>query len=218
LGLVTLGRNNQIHSHAVLGDKPQHLKYQGEPTRLDIGDNNVIRENVTIHRGTTQSWATRVGNNNFLMAGSHIAHDCVIGNNCLLANGALVGGHCEVGDNAYLSGNSALHQFVRVGRLALLSGVSATTKDIPPFMIQQNINCVVGVNVIGMRRAGIPSASIDGVRRAFQILYRENLTVPQALPRIEADLGGSAEVAELVAFIRASSRGIILNTLRREAA
>src|SRR5205823_7225294 len=140
-------------------------------------------EHVTIHGGTTASWVTRVGSHNYLMAGSHIGHDSQVGNHCILANGALVGGHCTLADNVYMSGNSAVHQFVRVGRLALLSGLSGSTKDIPPFIILQNINVVVAVNVIGMRRAGIASAAIDAVRQAFRILYRSRLTVPQSLAR-----------------------------------
>jgi UDP-N-acetylglucosamine acyltransferase len=217
IGPLTMGCHNRVFTGAVLGEEPQHLKYQGEPTRVEIGDHNVLRENVTIHRGTTASWATRLGSHNFLMAGSHVAHDCHIGNHCILANGALLGGHCVLEDHVYLSGNSALHQFVRVGRLALLSGLSASTKDIPPFIIQQNINCVVGVNVVGMRRAGIPTPHIDAVRQAYHILYREAHLLQHALAQIERDLGGVPEVAEMVAFIRSSSRGIILHTTRDAA-
>jgi UDP-N-acetylglucosamine acyltransferase len=217
IGPLTMGCDNVVFSGAVLGEEPQHLKYRGEPTRLEIGDHNVIRENVTVHRGTTASWLTRIGSHNFLMAGSHVAHDCRVGDHCILANGALVGGHCVLEDHVYLSGNCAVHQFVRVGRLALLSGVSASTKDIPPFIIQQRINCVVGVNVVGMRRAGIPTDHIDAVRRAFHILYREDHVLQQALARIEKEFAGVAEVDELVSFIRTSARGIILH-LDRDAA
>lgn len=218
IGPLVMGAGNSVFSHAVLGEQPQHVKYQGEPTRLEIGDHNIFREHVTVHRGTTHSWVTRIGSHNFLMANSHVAHDCVVGDHCILANGALLGGHCTLEDGVYLSGNCAVHQFVRIGRLALLSGVSATTKDIPPFVIQQYINCVVGVNVVGMRRAGIPSAHIDAVRRAFHILYREGRLVPDALARIDAELGTVAEVAELAAFVRASSRGINLGFGRGAAA
>jgi UDP-N-acetylglucosamine acyltransferase len=218
LGMLTMGQGNEVYSHAVLGDRPQHLKYQGEPTRVEIGDCNVIREHVTIHRGTTQSWVTRLGSHNFLMASSHIAHDCTIGDHCLLANGALVGGHCEVASHAYLSGNCALHQFVRVGRLALLSGVSASSKDIPPFVIQQGINTVWGVNVVGMRRAGIPTERIDAVRRAFHLLYRGGYTIPQALAQMEAQLPGVPEVVELADFIRHSARGIAVHGIVRSEA
>jgi UDP-N-acetylglucosamine acyltransferase len=217
VGPLVLGRHNLVFSHAVLGEQPQHLKYAGEPTRLEIGDHNIFREHVTVHRGTTQSWATRIGSHNYFMASSHVAHDCQIGNHCILANGALLAGHCSLEDHVYLSGNCAVHQFARIGRLALLSGVSATTKDIPPFVIMQRINCTVGINVVGMRRAGIPAAHIDAVRRAFHLLYLQDLLLPQALQQIEAELGTVPEVAEMVAFIRASTRGITL-THTRDAA
>jgi UDP-N-acetylglucosamine acyltransferase len=217
IGPLTMGCHNTVFSHAVLGERPQHLKYRGEATRLEIGDHNIIREHVTIHRGTTASWATRVGSHNFLMAGSHIGHDSQVGDHCILANGALVGGHCTLENNVYLSGNSAVHQYVRIGRLALLSGLSGSTKDIPPFIIQHHINIVVGVNVVGMRRAGIPAAHIDAVRQAFHILYRQDHLLPQALARIERDLGQVPEVAEMLAFIRGSERGIIVHTNRDAA-
>jgi UDP-N-acetylglucosamine acyltransferase len=217
IGPLTMGCHNTVFSHAVLGEQPQHLKYRGEETRLEIGDHNIIREHVTIHRGTTASWVTRVGSHNFLMAGSHIGHDSRVGDHCILANGALVGGHCTLENNVYLSGNSAVHQYVRIGRLALLSGLSGSTKDIPPFVIQHHINIVVGVNVVGMRRAGIPAAHIDAVRQAFHILYRQDHLLPQALARIERDYGQVPEVAEMVAFIRGSARGIIVHTNRDAA-
>ncbi len=217
IGPLTLGRNNRVFSHAVLGEQAQHLKYDGEPTRVEIGDHNIFREHVTVHRATTASWVTRIGSGNFLMAGSHVAHDCVVGNNCILANGALLGGHCVVEDNVFLSGNTAVHQYVRAGRLSLLSGCSGSTMDMPPFIIQQRINCVVGVNVVGMRRAGIATEHIDAVRRAFHILYYERMVLPAALERIDRELGDVAEVAEMTAFIRASKRGINLIS-EREAA
>jgi UDP-N-acetylglucosamine acyltransferase len=218
IGPLTMGCHNTVYSHAVLGEQPQHLKYKGEETRLEIGDHNVFREHVTIHRGTTASWVTRVGSHNFLMAGSHIGHDSKVGDHCIFANGALVGGHCTLENNVYLSGNAAVHQFVRIGRLALLSGLSGSTRDIPPFIIQHHINIVVGVNVVGMRRAGIPTAHIDAVRQAFHVLYREDNLLQHALGRIERELGQVPEVAEMVAFIRGSGgRGIILHTNRDAA-
>jgi UDP-N-acetylglucosamine acyltransferase len=217
IGPLTMGCHNTVFGGAVLGEQPQHLRYGGELTRVVIGDHNIIREHVTIHRGTAHSWETRIGHHNLLMAHSHIAHDSIIGNHCILANGALVAGHCVLEDNVYMSGNSAIHQFCRVGRLALLGGVSASTKDVPPFIIQQRMNCVVGVNVVGMRRAGIPTANIDAVRRAFHLLYRSHMVVPAALEHMERELGQIAEVAEMIAFIRASSRGIILH-MDRDAA
>jgi UDP-N-acetylglucosamine acyltransferase len=217
IGPLTMGCHNTVYTGAVLGERPQHLKYAGEATDLVIGDHNIIREHVTIHRGTSHSRETRIGSHNFLMANCHVAHDCKIGNHCILANGALLAGHCTLEDSVYLSGNCAIHQFVRVGRLALLSGVSVSTKDIPPFIIQQRFNCVGGVNVVGMRRAGIPHAHIDAVRRAFHLLYRGQGVISASLAEIERELGQFAEIAEFVAFIRSSTRGILLNTERDAA-
>ncbi len=211
-GPLRMGVGNKVFGGAILGDEPQHLKYAGEPTGVDIGDYNTFREHVTVHRGTTQAWTTRIGSHNYLMVNSHIAHDCHVGNHCILANGALVGGHCTVGDNACLSGNSAVHQFCRIGRLALLSGCSATTKDMPPFAIQQEINNICGVNVVGMRRAGMTPAEIDGVRLAYRYLFRDGMVIPAAIERMEKDLGHLAPIHELITFIRQSKRGI--NTMR----
>ncbi|MGE3808160.1 MAG: acyl-ACP--UDP-N-acetylglucosamine O-acyltransferase [Gemmataceae bacterium] len=217
-GRVHLGQNNVVFPGAVLGEQPQHVAYKGEPTTLEVGDGNMFRENVTIHRGTTCTGTTKIGNQNFFMANSHVAHDCVVGNRCIFANGALVGGHCTIEDNVFLSGNSALHQFVHVGRLALLSGCSASSKDVPPFVIQQRINAVVGVNVIGMKRAGMSDADIQPVRKAFKMLFREGLTLPTALARIEEELGRFLPVAEMLQFIRQSKRGINFTRDRDEAA
>lgn len=207
-GPITMGRGNVMYSGVVLGECPQHLRYNNEPTGLEIGDNNTFREHVTVHRGTTQSMLTRIGSNNYFMAHAHIAHDCRIGSNCIFANGALVGGHCTIDDNVFLSGNCAVHQWVHVGRLALLSGVSGSCKDIPPFCVVQNIDNTVGVNVVGMRRAGLTVSQIDAVRTSFRILFRERMVIPAALERIEREFGGVAPVAEFVQFIRQSKRGI----------
>jgi UDP-N-acetylglucosamine acyltransferase len=207
-GPLTMGCRNVVFSGAVLGERPQHLHYKDEPTSLEIGDDNIFREHVTVHRGTAHTGKTRIGSRNFFMAGSHIAHDCRIGNGCILANGALAGGHCTIEDGAYLSGNCAIHQFVRIGRLALLSGCSATSKDIPPFIMQQGINCVVGINVIGMRRAGLTQAQINAVRHAFHVLYRQGQTITSALEQLGRELGDIDAVAELITFIRQSTRGI----------
>jgi len=207
-GPFTMGRGNVVFTGAVLGERPQHVHYKDEPTRLEIGDENIFREHVTIHRGTAHTGLTQIGSRNFFMAGSHIAHDCRVGNDCILANGALVAGHCVIEDRVYLSGNCAIHQFVRLGRFSLLSGCSVTTKDIPPFIMQQGINCVVGINVVGMRRAGMTPAQINAVRHAFRVLYRLGLTVSAALERLQRELAGSDAVAEMITFIRQSTRGI----------
>lgn len=207
-GPLTMGHGNAVFPGAILGEQPQHLKYAGEPTRLEIGDGNIFREHVTLHRGTIATGRTTIGNHNFFMAGAHVAHDCAVGNNCIFANNALLGGHCTVGDGAFLSGNAAAHQFVRIGRLALLGGCSGTSKDIPPFIMQRAYNLVVGVNIIGMRRAGLTPRQIHGVRRAYQLIYRETMTLPAALARVEAEVGDIDTVCELVEFIKTSERGI----------
>jgi UDP-N-acetylglucosamine acyltransferase len=207
-GPLTLGRGNMVFTGAVLGERPQHLHYKDEPTHLEIGEANIFREHVTVHRGTAHTGKTQIGSRNFFMAGCHIAHDCCIGDSCILANGALVGGHCVIENGVYLSGNCAIHQFVRVGRLALLSGCSATTKDIPPFIMQQGINCVVGINMVGMRRAGMSHAQINAVRHAFHVLYRQSQTITAALDQLERELGAIDAITEMITFIRQSTRGI----------
>jgi UDP-N-acetylglucosamine acyltransferase len=214
-GPLTLGAGNLLFTGVVLGEGPQHLKYKDEPTSLEIGEHNVFREFVTIHRGTSHSWKTRIGSHNYFMVNSHVGHDCVVGNHCILANGALVAGHCTLADNVYLSGNCAVHQFVRIGRLVLLSGCAVTTKDIPPFLLMPGRDTVAGVNVIGMKRAGLSSERIQAVRRAFRILYREGLLIPAALTRIEDELGRIDVIGEFVSFIRQSGgRGITLSRAR----
>jgi len=209
-GPLRMGEGNVVFSGTVLGERPQHLKYHDEPTSLEIGDYNIFREHVTIHRGTTHSWKTRVGNHNFFMAHCHIGHDCQVGSRCIFANGALVAGHCVIEDQVYLSGNCAIHQFTRLGRLSLLSGASVTTKDIPPFVMQQGINCVVGINAVGMRRAGMTSEQIHAVRRAFHIIYWQEKVLSSAVTKVEEELGTVDAVREMLAFIRASTRGINL--------
>ncbi len=213
MGPLTIGPNNDIGTGVVLGGAPQHLGYKGEPTSVAIGEGNIFREHVTVHRGMPQgagpgTGTTRIGNRNLFMAGSHVAHDCVVGSECMFANSAVIAGHVEVGDRALLSGNSAVHQFCRVGRLALLSGASASSKDIPPFWVMQEVNWVCGVNTIGMRRAGIPSVEIQAVRRAFALIYKERMPIPMVLLKIEAELGHLPAIRELVGFLRTSKRGI----------
>ncbi len=208
VGPLTMGQGNTVYSGAVLGEKPQHLKYKDEPTSLEIGDGNVFREYVTVHRGTAHQMKTVIGNNNYFMVNSHIGHDCIVGDRNILANGALVAGHCVIEDSVYLSGNCAVHQFVRVGRLALLSGCGITTKDMPPFVMQQGVDNVVGLNLVGMRRAGLPPAQINGVRQAFRVLFREGNPLASAIVRIDKQFGHIESVQELLSFLRSPGRGI----------
>ena len=154
-GPLVMGRDNFVGHGAVLGKGPQHKGYRGEPTGLEIGDDNIFREFVTIHRGTMQgNGVTMVGNRNMFMVGSHLGHDVRVGNGCTVVNNALVAGHVTLDDECILSGNTAVQQRVRVGRLAMLGGTGGTTKDIPPFILQQGYNCVTGLNIVGLRRAG----------------------------------------------------------------
>jgi UDP-N-acetylglucosamine acyltransferase len=217
IGPLVMGPKNTIGSGVVIGERPQHLKFDGPTTGIVIGAGNVFREHVTVHSGSTEA-RTRVGDQNYFMAGSHVAHDCAVGNRCIFANGALLAGHCEVGDGAFLSGNCAAHQFTRIGRLSMMSGGATTSKDVPPFFVQEGRNRVVGVNVVGMRRAGLKSVQIDAIREAYRILYLQRMVVPAAVEHIERHLGYVDTVAELVEFIRASKRGITSTSGYTEAA
>ncbi len=218
-GPLKMGQDNTVFQGVVLGERPQSLRYNDEETSVEIGDGNIFREYMTVHRGTNESWVTRIGNHNFFMACSHVGHDCQIGNRCMLANGALLGGHVKIQDNVLISGNAAVHQFCRVGRLALLSGCSTTTKDIPPFVVQQEWDAVFGINVIGMRRVGISNQEINLVRQAFRIIFREKVPLPAALERVEAELGQGECVQEMVAFLKGPGRGInIMRGRSRKAA
>ena len=213
IGPLNVGRENAFGSSCVIGGAPQHTAYKGEPTAVEIGNGNTFREHTTVHRAMPLgvgpgSGVTRIGDANLFLAGAHVAHDCLVGNNAIFANCALLGGHVETGDRVFLSGNSAVHQFCRVGRLAFLSGSSASSKDIPPFWVMQDVNRVCGVNVIGMRRAGVPTNEIQAVRRAFRFIYIERVTISAALMRMEAELGSIPAVRELIDFIRSSKRGI----------
>lgn len=208
-GPLTMGRENFVGHGAVLGKAPQHKGYLGEPTSLVIGDANVFREHVTVHRGTVQgSGQTRIGDRNLFMVGSHVGHDSLVGDACTLVNGALIAGHVTLDDGCILSGHAAVQQRVRIGRLAMLGGLGSSSKDIPPFVLQQGYNCVTGLNVIGLRRAGFSHQRIAALRSAFRTLYQEGRILPLALERIEADLGDHAEVMEFVNFIRESRLGI----------
>lgn len=208
-GPLVMGKNNVVGHAAVLGKSPQHRGYRDEPTGVEIGDSNVFREFVTVHRGTVQgSGVTTIGHRNMFMVGSHIGHDAQIGNGCTVVNNALVAGHVCLGDDCILSGHTAVQQRVRVGRLAMLGGLGATSKDIPPFVLQQGYNCVTGLNLVGIRRAGFSAEAINALRQIFRILYREGRPQSLALERIEADFGHIGEVIEFLTFVRQSRTGI----------
>ncbi|MDZ4198074.1 MAG: acyl-ACP--UDP-N-acetylglucosamine O-acyltransferase, partial [Kiritimatiellia bacterium] len=186
---TTLGPRCRIHGGAVLGDLPQDLAFTNAPSRVEIGADCVIREQVTIHRGTKEGTVTSLGEGCYLMANSHVAHNCRVGNRVILANGALLGGYVEVGDRAFLSANVLVHQFVHIGRLVMAGGGSALGKDVPPFCMVQSVrrNSIVGLNIIGLRRAGFLPEQRQEIRRAFDVLYRSGLNFSKALERLREE-------------------------------
>ncbi len=206
-GGVEIGADNQVHSGAVLGDVPQDVAFSGAESFLRIGDGNVFRENSTIHRGTKPGSETRIGDRNYFMQNSHVAHNCRIGNDTIVAGGAMLSGYVELADRSFVSGNCVVHQFVRIGRLALLRGLSRTRRDVPPFCIMDGTHTVRAVNLVGLRRAGVPAPAIRAIRDAFKILFLRPRNLTLALAELECE-PLSAEVAELVEFIRASKRGV----------
>ncbi len=206
---VTIGPGCRIHAGAVIGDIPQDLAFKGVESRVRIGARCIIRENVTIHRGTKEGTETVVGDDCFLMAGSHLAHNVRLGNKVILANGVLLAGYVDVGDGAFISGNTGVHQFVRIGRLAMVSGNAGLSKDVPPFCTTRAVtmNRAAGVNTIGLRRAGFSPEQRGQVREAFKILFASGLNISQALERLRKDYS-DGPVVELADFIQASKRGI----------
>ena len=203
-----IGDENEIHMGAVIGHAPQDIAYKGEQTFTKIGQQNIIREYVTIHRGTKEGSETLIGDRNFLMANVHIAHNCRLGNDVILVNLASLTGHCVVEDQAFISGMTGFHQFTRIGRLVMVSALSAINKDIPPFMICGGRPGVIqGINVVGMRRAGIAQAVRSEIKEAYRLLYRSGLNVAQALCEIETNFH-SKEIGHLIRFIQESKRGI----------
>jgi UDP-N-acetylglucosamine acyltransferase len=203
-----IGNQNEIHMGAVIGHVPQDLAYQGTPTGTKIGNQNVIREYVTIHRGTKEGTNTVLGNNNFLMANVHVAHNCQLGNQVVIVNGAGLAGYCVVEDQVFLSGMTVFHQFSMIGRLAMVSALSAINKDIPPFMMCGGRGAVVhGINVIGMKRAGINQDTREEINQAYKLLYRSELNTANALVEIER-VCHSLEAKHLINFIKNSKRGI----------
>ncbi|MCO5061996.1 MAG: acyl-ACP--UDP-N-acetylglucosamine O-acyltransferase [Kiritimatiellae bacterium] len=206
---VKLGVNCRVHPHAIVGDVAQDIAFKGGDSFVEIGDRVIIREGATIHRGTKEGTVTRVGDDCFLMANSHLAHNVALGKRVIVANGALLAGYVEVGDAAFVSGNVVVHQFCKIGRLAMASGGSVVGQDLPPFCVthSDHRNTVVGLNVVGLRRAGMSSEERLQVKRAFALLYREGLSPKAAAARIAAELPpGPAH--ELVDFIHASKRGL----------
>ena len=209
-GCVRLGPRCRIFQGAVLGSPPQDLKYHGEASELMIGTGTVIREYATLNPGTGAGSATRVGEACLLMAYTHVAHNCAIGNGVILANSVNLAGFVSVEDFASVGGVTPVHQFVRIGAYAFVGGGSRVPQDIPPFMRGAgNPLSIAGPNSVGLQRRGFSAASIKALHRAHRLLYRSGLNTSQALAQLEAELPEAPEVRQLVAFIRASTRGIV---------
>jgi len=215
-GATVLGADNEVHYGAVLGDTPQDLAFGGAPSYLRIGDANVFREHATIHRGTKPETETVIGDKNYFMQNSHVAHNCRIGNETIVAGGALLSGYVELGDRGFVSGNCVVHQFVRIGRLAMLRGLSRTSRDVPPFCIMDGTHTVRALNLVGLKRAGFSTPAIRALRNAFKTLFLRPRNLRRALAEVEAE-SMTAEVRELVEFIRASKRGVCFGPREAEA-
>jgi UDP-N-acetylglucosamine acyltransferase len=205
LGPTVLGKNNRIHPFCTLGSPPQDKSWLGEPTRLEIGDDNVFREQVTVHRGTSRGGGlTRIGSRCLLMVGAHVAHDCEVGDDVVLTNLATLGGHVRVDARAVCGGHVAVAPFGRIGRGAFLAGGAKVEGRVPPFVIAQGDRARVrALNKVGLRRMGVPEASERALERAFSILFRSGEPLATALSAAEAEHGGDAYVAELIEFLRA---------------
>jgi UDP-N-acetylglucosamine acyltransferase len=209
-GPLRLGQGNLVYPFVTLGFAPQDFKWDPAlpGAGLEIGDGNVFRESATVHRATSDETPTRIGDRSYWMVNSHAGHDCQVGNDCVFANGALLGGSVQVGDGAIVGGNAAIHQFCRVGRGALLSGAMGLSKDLPPFFMLTGGNLAGSLNVVGMRRSGMPGDQIDDVKWVFKVLYRRGLSFKQALDEIR-NRSERPLVAELLEFFESSERGIV---------
>lgn len=205
-----MGKNCKIHTAAVIAGVPQDLKFQGEYTTVEMGDNNTVRENATINRGTAARGKTVVGSNNLIMASAHIGHDCIIGSNCVIVNAVLLAGEVEVGDWAIIGGASAVHQFTRIGEHAMISGGSLVGKDVPPYVkAARNPLAFVGSNFIGLRRRGFSPEKIAELHEIFKVLFQSGYAYGKACDIIEETLPASEERELIVNFVRSSKRGIL---------
>lgn len=208
-GNTAIGKNCEIFTGAVIGSRPQDLKYKGEKVYLEVGDNNIIREYCTLNPGTEEGSKTIVGNGNLIMAYSHVAHDCRLGNNCVLANGSTLAGHVTIEDRAVIGGLVAIHQFVRVGKLSIIGGCSKVVQDIPPYSTcDGHPAAVFGLNLVGLRRHNVSRDSISLLDDAFRILFSSGLSMKHALEKLVKEIKLTPEVSYLIEFIKKTERGI----------
>jgi UDP-N-acetylglucosamine acyltransferase len=216
-GDTTVGEANRFYPFASIGLAPQDLKYRGEDSRVVIGDRNVFREFVTVHRGTRGGGSlTRIGSDGLFMTEAHVAHDCLVGDHTIFANAATLAGHVEVGEWVTIGAFSGIHQFCRVGVHAFIGGYTVVTKDVLPYSkTVGNRACIYGINAIGLNRRGFPREAIEAIRRAYRVLLQSRLNTSAAVARLAAEGAGTAEVRQIVEFIRSSKRGVILKRHRR---
>jgi UDP-N-acetylglucosamine acyltransferase len=210
-GPTRIGAENRFFQFASIGDAPQDKKYNGEPTRLEIGDRNVFRESCTVNRGTTHDkGVTRIGNDNLFMAYSHVAHDCIVGDKVIFANCAALGGHVEIGDWVILGGLTAVHQFVKIGAHAFLAGGAIVQRDVPPYvMVAGNPAKPHSVNSEGLKRRGFDEEQVRNIRDAYRVLYRSDLRLTDALEKLEPIACVRFEIRAFVDFVRSSTRSIV---------
>lgn len=208
-GRVTMGSRNEIFPFACIGLKTQDLKWQGAETSVEAGDENTFREYVTVNSATAEGGATRIGSHNHILAYAHIAHDCTLGNHIVMSNVATLAGHIVVEDHAIVGGLAAVHQFCRIGRMAIIGGCSKVVQDVPPYMLADgNPAQTRTINKVGLERNGVSEQVQNVLKQAYRLLFREGLSIPNALAQIEATLPGLPELAHLSDFVRASQRGL----------
>lgn len=212
-GLTSIGTGNHFFAGCVIGEAPQDLKYQGEPTRVRIANHNVFREHVTVHRSTTSAAETVVGSNNFLMQHSHVAHNVVLGNHVILAGGALLAGYVTVADRAFISGNCLVHQFVHIGTLAMMQGGAAISKDLPPYTVARGYNAISGLNTVGLRRAGVGVVERLELKQLYHALFRAGSNLRTALAKAQSEFS-SAPAKALLDFVAGSKRGVCTESRR----
>jgi len=209
-GPTVVGRNNRFYAYTSIGQQTQDLKYKGEPTGLEIGDDNTFREFVTVHRATSPGDTTRIGSRGNFLAYAHIAHDCIVGDDVIFSNNGTLAGHVTVGDHAIVGGLTAIHQFCRIGRFAILGGCTKIVQDVPPFMIADgNPAQIRGINKVGMERHAFSAGTMRTIKEAYRILYRSDFNVKQAAEQIGSHLEQLPEICQLLEFLGSSERGII---------
>lgn len=209
-GPTKVGKHNHFYPYCSIGHKSQDLKYTGEPTYLEVGDHNTVREFVTMNRATAPGTKTIVGSHNNFLAYSHVAHDCIVGNHTIFSNNGTIAGHVIVEDHAIISGLSAVHQFCRIGRFAITGGCSKIVQDVPPYMIADGNPAVVrGINLVALERHSFSREAVKGIKEAFRALYRAELNTKQAVEKIRLQLSGIPEVQQIISFIESSKRGVI---------